>query len=470
MQPPIISGLRELDSAPRRFLLFIAFNVVSWQCIIGPALVLIARKIDMPPSWVGFLISFTPLSTVLVVCTAQLVTRFGPKHVMLTAWTLRNLITCIVFLMPLAIAWHGQRAGWYVLMAATLGFCLMRAIGAGGWVPWLHEVVPDGQRSVYFASEAGITQLLNIVVMALQALILLGVPGLDRYLWIYAVGISAGFISVTWMYRVPGGAGIDGHISWLDVYRPYRKAIADKQFVIYVLIASLGLAALSWLAASQVLYLRDSLHITSKSIMVIMALGSVGVVLTVKYWGRFAEFNGSGPCMFLSIIAHSLLMLALLVLYPEAPWTLWLIGPALILANIFNIAFNVAANRGMLNNIKADSRVGYSNVWTVSTSIAMGVPPILAGYAIDHMGIWGFRTCFIVAALSGIVTGVLSLAVIRERGRIKRPVFRWTPAGIAYTLSKIVIVSIGYDESNRQGRATELPAADPEAVIPGSVK
>ena len=49
---PIFSGLQELEPAPRRFLFFIVFNVVSWQCLIGPVLVLFARKIDMPPSWV----------------------------------------------------------------------------------------------------------------------------------------------------------------------------------------------------------------------------------------------------------------------------------------------------------------------------------------------------------------------------------------------------------------------------------
>ena len=33
-----MSSLRELDEAPRKFLFFGFFNVVSWQCLVGPVL------------------------------------------------------------------------------------------------------------------------------------------------------------------------------------------------------------------------------------------------------------------------------------------------------------------------------------------------------------------------------------------------------------------------------------------------
>ncbi|MCL4219528.1 MAG: hypothetical protein KJ052_21315, partial [Candidatus Hydrogenedentes bacterium] len=67
MKFPLLRSIGDLDRGPRRFLLFTGFNVVSWQCIVGPALILLARYIEMPASWVGLLISFMPLSTLLVV-------------------------------------------------------------------------------------------------------------------------------------------------------------------------------------------------------------------------------------------------------------------------------------------------------------------------------------------------------------------------------------------------------------------
>ncbi|HNT90018.1 MAG TPA: hypothetical protein PKL84_19295, partial [Candidatus Hydrogenedentes bacterium] len=131
MRLPIVSVVHELAPPGRRFLYFNFFNVISWQCVVGPAMILFARKIGMPASWVGFLISFMPLTMILVLFTVPLVNRLGPKNVMMKGWLSRNLIMSTVFLMPLAVRFWGPRAGWYVLTGATLGFCIVRAVAVG---------------------------------------------------------------------------------------------------------------------------------------------------------------------------------------------------------------------------------------------------------------------------------------------------------------------------------------------------
>ena len=170
---PIVSNVQELDAGPRRFLFFIVFNVVGWQCVAGSVLALFALKIKMPPSWIGFLISFMPFTMVLAVGAGPLLTRFGSKRVMFGAWLLRNLLACTVFAMPWAVVRWGPRAAWYVLLVATLGFCLMRSVGVGGWFPWLHELVPERQRGAYFSAEASVGQLLNIGLALMVLLSLL---------------------------------------------------------------------------------------------------------------------------------------------------------------------------------------------------------------------------------------------------------------------------------------------------------
>jgi hypothetical protein len=44
-----LAAVRELPAPPRLFLIFTAFNVFSWQCIAGQALVLFARALNMSP-------------------------------------------------------------------------------------------------------------------------------------------------------------------------------------------------------------------------------------------------------------------------------------------------------------------------------------------------------------------------------------------------------------------------------------
>lgn len=447
---PILSGLQELDPAPRRFLLFIVFNVVSWQCIIGPPLVLFARKIDMPPSWVGFLISFTPLSMLLVVITGLLVTRFGPKRVMFITWTLRNLVACLVFAMPWAMARWGTAAGGYVLMGATFGFCLMRAVGAGGWFPWLHEVVPETQRGAYFSSEAAIAQMLGVIVAIFQAWVLRGDPGPDRFIAIYAAGIAAGFFSTYWMCRVPGGRGAAEPVTIRSDMASYRRTIGDRVFVRFVVVASLCFSTTSWLGAASVLYLRDALGISSRVIMIITALGSLCIMLTIRHWARFAERNGSAQAMHLSLAGHAAASAAFLLLWPGAAWSVWLVAPLMVVASVFGAAFWMTTHRAMLGLVHATDRVGYSNLWTVGTSLMLGLTPIAAGFVIDHGGLWGFRICFLAASIGGLCCAWLCLRVAEGTtrpvpARHRAPLFL-RPAA---TLGRGVRITIGLDESNR---------------------
>lgn len=451
MQIPILSNIRELDNAPRRFLLFIAFNVVSWQSIVGPSLVLFARRIDMPPSWVGFLISFMPLSTLLVIPAAPLITRLGPKRVMLGGWLFRNLLACIVFLVPTAILHGSVRAGWYVLALATLGFCLMRAVGAGGWFPWLHEVVPDGQRGSYFSAEAAVTQLLNVIVMLGQAVALRAATGLAPFLGIYAVGIASGLVSLAWMGRVPGGSGSPGGNSVRRTYETYRSALQDRPFLIFVATAALCFSCTSWSSSAAVLYMRDKLQLPPRVIMELSAAGSMAIFLTIRFWGRFAEHSGSGRAMFKTLTAHSLAALAFLLVAPNGTPHMPVLIAAVVFSSLFNAAFWMATHRAMLNYIQASSRVGYSNIWTAGTALSLGLTPIFAGFVIDRFGLAGFRTCFLVSGMAGLVCAVACRSVVREGAPASwalRDILN--PVLPVRTLARIAWITLGLDESNRQ--------------------
>lgn len=450
LRVPIFSHLQELAVAPRRFLFFIVFNVVSWQCIVGPSLVLLARKVDMPPSYVGFLISFMPLSMVLVVVTGQLVLRLGPKRVMFTAWMLRNLISCVVFLMPWSMLHYGARSGWWVLMAATLGFCLMRAIGAGGWFPWLHEVVPEGQRATYFSAEGAVGQFLNVAVMLGQGLILRNNPGLGRFLIIYGIGIASGMFSLAWMARVPGGLAVKAELTLNQGFESYRRALKDRPYMLFVTNASLCFSALSWFGSAGVMYLKDAIGLSSEEVMYVMALGSVGIMLTIRYWGRFTEHSGSGAGIFLTLTGHSLAALAALLLIPGGAATRYALYPVFILAATFNGAMWMATHRAMFNSVAAEDRIGYTNIFTVGTSLALGITPILAGMAIDNWGMWGYRLCFITAGLLGFGCAVASRYVCKDSEPLDMNLARLlNPVLPARTVGRIFWVSMGLHESNR---------------------
>lgn len=457
---PVIASLRELDKGPRTFLYFIAFNVVSWQCMVGATLVLFARNIGMPESWVGFLTSFMPFSMLLVLLTGLLVTRFGSKRVMLASWFLRNLLACLVFAMPLASSVFGVRAGWYVLMTATLAFCLMRAVGAGGWMPWLHELVPEKQRGTYFSAESAVSNLLSIAVTMAQGVALRGSPGVGRFLFVYAIGIAAGFVSLLWMRRVPGGEpqAAAAHAEG-GAYRSHVSALKDRAYVAFVVFASLCFSSLSWSGFTVVLYMRDALRISPEHILYYMAAGSFAVMLTIRFWGRYADHAGGPHGMAVSLFAASCMSLAYLFVLPEMSCKHAALAAVVIPGSIFGSAFWATTNRAMLGYVDPARRVGYSNLWSVLTALAGAFPPILAGLIIQRLGLWGYRACFLIGAGSGLLCAVGALFIVRKEKPFEFP---WKqcplyelPFRFVYSVAQI---SVGLHESNRGEEPATRPA------------
>jgi len=453
MQVPVISGYRQLEPAPRRFLFFVAVNVVSWQNIVGPAMILFARKIDMPESLVGLLISLLPFTQLLLLVTMPLVTRFGPKRLMLWAWFSRNVICCIVFAMPFALQSNNRRAAWMVLVVAILGFCIMRAIGSGGWLPWLHEIVPEERRSVYFSTETAVTQVINIAIMFVQAWLLAGNdPSISRFLVIYAIGIAMGFMSLVTMSRIHGGEAFAERRSFMDEVHAYMRAFCDRPYLRFMVTVTFCISSMSWFGSAAVMYMRDILKLHDSMTMTISAAASVGVLLTIAPWGRFAEYSGSGNAMFKSLAGHALAALLMFVLPLDGPWRAVGAGAAMTLAAVFCGAFMVAANRSMLNQTPEDNRIGYTAAWAMSTSIAIGVTPLLVGAIIEQMGLPGYQLCFILAAVTCLAGALLCLRVVRDGDPARADMSAvLKPAGVVRTLAGIAAISFGLHESNRDG-------------------
>lgn len=419
------SAIRELPLPSRLFLLFTAINVVSWQCIAGQALVLFARAMDMPARLVGLLLSFMPISMLLVVFAVPFVEWFGPRHLLISTWLLRNLMAAGVFLMPWAIDRFGPAAGWYVLLFSTLAFSLIRAVGVGGWFPWLHEIIPKAKLGVYFSIETAMVQIINIILAFGMAQILARGHGLGRFFLIYAIGIGAGLLSILFIRRIPGGAGLPPEaVGDYDPRPTLNRVWQDCDFRNFVVAGVLGAASLMWLGSTLVMYLRDVLGQSDSRIMLLLALGGIGVAVSVRFWGQTADRLGSGPPMIVLLAGHLVLALAWLGLLPGWQTTPFFVVPIFILTTVVSAAFSAVASRGMLCRVRDESRVGYTALWILTVSIANGLPPIVTGWLIDALALNGFRLCFLIAGTSGLVAIGLLFRLPPEDGKLAAYILR----------------------------------------------
>ena len=373
----------------------------------------------MPPSLVGVLLSFMPLSMLLVIFAYPLVEWLGPRRLLLVTWLGRNLLILPVFFIPWAMTRWGESAGWHLLLFSTLGFSLVRAVGVGGWYPWLHELVPKPQMGAYFSIETAMSQTINILLAFGMAQFLAMGTGIHRFLWIYGVGVSAGLLSVLFIARIPGGAGIPpaGGGAGYDPRRALRLVMEDHGYLHFLGLALVAMGSLMWLNAAAVMYLRDVLQYSDTRIMLLLACGGIGVALTVRFWGRAADRFGSVPAMIQLLCGHAFFAVLWLALLPGGRLTAWLALPVLVFTTVFNAALVMVSARGMLCRVREEGRVGYTTLWIMAVSLANGVPPILAGILIDHLALTGFRLCFLIAAGSGLLAAGLLFRLPQEEGK-----------------------------------------------------
>lgn len=449
---PVVSEARKLNPAGRRFLAFMSFNVVSWQVLVGPTLVLFARHIDMPRDKVGLLLSCLPFSAVLIVFTIRWVEWFGPRRCLMWGWRASLAIASLALLMPLALAWWGPAAGWRLLLIATLGFCVCRSLGVGGWLPWLHEQIPSEQRGRYFSCEMSVVHCCAIAVSLLCAAALAGTPTLARFLGLYVVAIVAGWISVFMILKIPGGekATMPETLTGLAAY---RAAARDREFMRYLLQAAVGLVFLSALSASMVLYLRDALGYSSGHIMLMMATSSVLTMLVIRYWGEYADHKGSKRALILSMAAHVVVALGWLLLWPGSAWTPALAWALVICGPVFISAFSIAAVRGMLCHTKREGRMGYTNLWTACTALGQGLVTVLVGVVIEAWEFRGFQVCFAASTIGGLVSAIGFFRLSDEEGRPPAPYLTSLirPSLPLRTMARITWITLGI-ESRKNGK------------------
>ena len=451
MPIPLISDFQKLSQPPKRFLVFSTFNVFSWFSLVGPVVVLFGRAIDMPASWIGFLLSFMPLSMLLVMVTIPLVTRFGPKKLMIVTWIGRNLAASLVFFIPWALHAHGARAAWIVLLTAVLSFCLVRAAGVGGWFPWLHEVVPEKEQNTFFSTETALAQLCIVVVTLSQAAILGKNPGVGHFMVIYAFGIFAGLMSALWLSRVPGGKSTYNPGFPQNSFTSYGVAWKDRPYIRFVFTTGLCFSCLAWINSSVVLYMRDALGFNDLRIMLVMSTGNFCVLLTIHYWGRFAEHSGTGQAAVLAMVGHSCAALAYLLLPPGAPWTAWLLPAVFMASSVLNSAYWTLTHRHMIQIVDEEHKVGYTNIWILGTALSLGLTPIVAGYVIEHLHLAGFRIAFAIAGVGGLAAGLANFWVVYDRKPLRNALDELiNPTLPIRTLARIAWVTVGLHSSNRK--------------------
>ena len=404
-----------LGRGPTLFLGFIALNMLSCAALIDQMLVLHARALGIGTGWVGVLNALLPFAMMVSIFMTATAQRLGSKRLLISGWTMRNIMITPIVLTPLAYKWWGTHGAAIVLFLGVAMFCLVRAITGIGWSSWLHEIVAEENRGFYFTIESVVARGMGILFGVAVFLFFSGQPALWKFSVMSAFGVSAGLASIWFLARVPGGGPVpDTSAQPRSSRDEYRRVLGDHYFRPFLVLMLAGTFVGTAQPLVFTLFMRDHLGFPPGPIMLIGAIASAVAMCTVHRWTRIADSHGSPVTMaaagFLIVAAMGMLGLA-----GHDRLGVWFIGLLAIVLAVGSSGFFVTAARSFMHRIDASMRHAYVAVWSTATALFAGTASILAGVLVRG----GSHQAFTLTALGlALLMAAACVALLRlpERG------------------------------------------------------
>lgn len=362
-----------------------AANTIFAQfTFFGPAFVLFLSELNFNNTEIGFLLSTMPFFGLVALFIAPAVARFGYKRTFVTFFAIRKVVTAFLLLVPWVMVQFGGSVLLIYISAIMMGFALCRAIAETGIYPWAQEYIPNSIRGKYAAVNDIFSRIAAVIATGVASYVLEQNAGLDRFMFLFAVGLIFGAIAVWTSTHIPGGAPVKDDSAEKMSYGDLVKAARDSNFVLYLAAFSLIVIGTTPMLSFLPLFMRERVGL-SDSVIVLLQMGTLFGGLTSTYLvGWAADRYGSKPVMISGIILKLLLPIGW-ALMPRASDLSAPVAFALsIVFGIGEIAWAIGVTRLLyVGVVPADKKAQYMAVFYAAMGIIGGISQLAGGWFLD---------------------------------------------------------------------------------------
>lgn len=348
-------------------------------------MILYAQSLGASSVVLGLIAGMLPLLVVLQIPAAGFVERIGPKPFVVTGWSVRTLFVVLLVLVPLEFVplEDGEKL-WLVVLLLFL-FNAVRGVSSCGWLPWITTLVPAGARGRYLTREAGMTNIASMGAFFLAALVL-GTGGESwRFSLLFLFSSGMAVVSVVFLVRLPAVPPQPGRTH----LEPLRFATMWKRTAFRKLLRT----NFWWSLASGgvltfvVAFLKGRLDLSERAILLLTSLAFVGGILNQFLLRRALDRYGSKPVMALAFIIWVVTMaLWAAVAGGVLPATVLVLASLMFAVGLANSLVNLANVRLAMIVVPEVGRSRYFAVYSVLSSLVLGLAPILWGTGLDLFG------------------------------------------------------------------------------------
>jgi MFS family permease len=364
---------------------FSLFNAVSWQITLGSPAILYAKSQGASATVLGVIAAMTPLLVILQLPTAHLLPRYGYRRFMLAGWGSRTVCIFALAVVPL-LTFATPSTRLKLVLLSLLVFNLLRGMVAGAWLPWMSALIPQSIRGRFLSREQIFSQFGGLITLLISAAVLHGNPQPVQFSIVFLISALGATTSLWFIRRIPESYAPEelkrsGHrVPWMQMlmYGPFLRLLVFS-LLHAIVVGGLG--------AFTVAFLRDVAKFRDSLIVTLTTLPVIGALLTVPWLGQRLDRIGSKPVLRLCLMTFVLVLLGWsLVAGGMIPRVVGVAAVLYLMMGMASTNFIVANNRLIMQTIPLMGRNHFFALFTVITSLGLGLSPIITGRVLDKIG------------------------------------------------------------------------------------
>ncbi|MBS1606713.1 MAG: MFS transporter, partial [Bacteroidetes bacterium] len=279
-------------------------------------------------------------------------------------------------------------ASVHLLMSLLFFFYFFGSIAGPSWNSWMKDLIPENIMGSYFARRIRLSQILNVSLSIVLALVLDLVkkktPGLEltAYGVMFVAGGVVGISGALILSRAPEPGTTVSESHFLSLL---RQPLKNRNFSRLLLFNALWIFSLNLATPFFTVYMIKSLRLPLSYIIVLSSIGLLSSIFTVRIWGRWADkysnktiIGVGGPLYVLCIVAW-----CFAGIYTQLYANLILLVLIHIGSGISTAGINLSLANIGLKLAPKDNAIVYLSTQNIIMAFFSSVAPLLGGILAD---------------------------------------------------------------------------------------
>lgn len=364
---------------------FSLYNALNFQITLGAPMIIYAKSLGASSTTIGIVAALAPLLTVLQLPTAYFIPRIGYKRFVLLGWFSRTLVGFGLALVPMA-SFLDQTTKTSLMLMFLFVFNVLRGVSTGAWLPWLTSLVPERARGEFLRRDQLHVQLGGMLAMAVSIALLWGNAQPWQFMLLFFLSACAGTLSLYFIRRIPDVEvgeqfrSSSQPVPWMDIlkYPPFRKLLGFNVVYNWV-VGGIG--------AFVIGFLRIKAGFSDSEILACALMAFFGAFASLPLFGALLERTGCKPILRIAVASYFWAVICWLLVSSKLLETdPIVIGLVYFVMGVAGGLFSIANTRIAMDTMPLMGRNHFFSLFTVFTSLSLGLAPICWGIFLDLVG------------------------------------------------------------------------------------